>query len=95
MDKIVAAWYEQDFRKTAEELIEAADSWKNGSIDGVLVWDKEKEELSVVAESPSTYTPSFIYLFRVSGNDKPDLDEEELYFDLIDFDIEEVLREDL
>ena len=91
-EKILEAWYEQDFSKTADELIAAADVWKNGSIDGCLVWDNEKEELSVVKESASTHTPSFIYLFRLSGNDRPDTDEESLYLDLKDLDIEDVLE---
>lgn len=92
-ERIVKAWYEQDFAKVAEELIAAADVWKNGSIDGCLVWDTEKEELAVVKESASTHTPSFIYLFRLSGNDKPDVDEDILYADLVEFDIESRLRE--
>ena len=91
--KILNAWYEQDFSKTADELIAAADVWKNGSIDGCLVWDNEKEELSVVKESASTHTPSFIYLFRLPGNDKPDVDEESLFFDLKELDIEKLLDE--
>ena len=92
-EKILKAWYEQDFGKTADELLAAAAVWKNGSIDGCLVWDTEKEELSVVKESASTHTPSFIYLFRLSGNDRPDADEESLYLDLKDLDIEDVLAE--
>lgn len=90
-EKILDAWYEQDFSKTVDELIEAADVWENGSIDGIVVWDTEKEELSVVRESASTYTPSFIYLFRLPGNCKPDADEDELFQDLKEFDIEELL----
>ena len=90
--KILNAWYEQDFAKTAEKLIEAADTWKDGSIDGVVVWDTEKEEISVVKESASTHTPSFVYLFRLSGNDKPDVDEETLFYDLKDLDVEEILE---
>jgi len=91
-ERIVKAWYEQDFAKVAEELIAAADVWKNGSVDGCLVWDTEKQKLSVVKESSSTYTPSFIYLFRLSGNDKPDVDAEGLYEDLIDLNIEAILE---
>ena len=91
-EKILEAWYEQDFSKTADKLIAVADVWKNGSIDGVVVWDTEKEELSVVKESSSTHTPSFIYLFRLSGNDKPDVDEETLFYDLKDLDVEEILE---
>jgi len=94
-EKIFKAWYEQDFGKTADELLAAADTWKNGSIDGCLVWDTEKEELSVVKESASTHTPSFIYLFRLPGNDKPDVDEESLFFDLKELDIEKLLEEKL
>ena len=91
-EKILKAWYEQDFAKTAEKLIEAADTWKDGSIDGVVVWDTEKEEISVVKESASTHTPSFVYLFRLSGNDKPDVDEKTLFYDLKDLDVEEILE---
>ena len=91
--KILNAWYEQDFSKTADELIAAADVWKNGSIDGCLVWDTETEKLAVVKESASTRTPSYVYLFRLSGNDRPDADEESLYLDLKDLDIEDVLAE--
>ena len=94
-DKILRAWYEQDFIKTTKDLIDAADVWKNGSIDGCVVWDLEKEELVVVKESASTYTPSYIYLFRVSGSDTPDVDECVLFADLIEFDIEARLREDI
>ena len=94
-EKILDAWYEQDFSKTADELLAAAAVWKNGSIDGCLVWDTEKEELSVVRESPTTSTPSFIYLFRLSGNDRPDVDEESLFFDLKELDIEKLLEENL
>lgn len=94
-EKILKAWYEQDFGKTADELLAAAAVWKNGSIDGCLVWDTEKEELSVVKESASTYTPSFVYLFRLSGNDRPDADEESLFFDLKELDIEKLLEEKL
>jgi predicted DNA-binding protein len=90
--KILKAWYEQDFSKTADELLAAADVWKNGSSDGIVVWDTEKEELSVVRESATTYTPSFIYLHRLPGNYKPDIDEEELFFDLKELDIEDVLE---
>jgi len=93
VSKILEAWYEQDFGKTADELLAAADVWKNGSIDGCLVWDTEKEELSVVRESPTTSTPSFVYLFRLPGNGRPDADEESLFFDLKDLDIEDVLAE--
>ena len=93
VSKILEAWYEQDFGKTADELLAAADVWKNGSIDGCLVWDTEKGELSVVRESPTTSTPSFIYLFRLPGNGRPDADEESLFFDLKDLDIEDVLAE--
>jgi len=92
-EKILNEWYEQDFTKAAEQLIEAARLWKNGSIDGCLVWDIENEELSVVSESASTRTPSFIYLFRLAGSDAPDVSEEDLYEDLIEFDIESRLRE--
>lgn len=92
-EKIINAWYDQDFWEAAEELIEAAGTWKDGSIDGCLVWDIENEELSVVKEAGSTHTPSFIYLFRLSGNEKPDVDAENLYEDLIDFDVEQRLRE--
>ena len=94
-EKILKAWYEQDFGKTADELLAAADVWKNGSIDGCLVWDTEREELSVVKESASTRTPSFIYLFRLSGNDRPDADEETLFFDLKELEIEKLLDETL
>jgi len=94
-EKILKAWYEQDFGKTADELLAAAAVWKNGSIDGCLVWDTEKEELSVVKESASTHTPSFIYLFRLSGNDRPDADEESLFFDLKELEIEKLLDETL
>jgi len=92
VSKILEAWYEQDFGKTADELLAAADVWKNGSSDGIVVWDTEKEELSVVRESATTYTPSFIYLHRLPGNYKPDIDEEELFFDLKELDIEDVLE---
>ena len=92
-EKILKAWDELDRVKAVEKLIESADVWKNGSIDGCLVWDKEKEEFSVVKESQSTQTPSFIYIFRLSGNDKPDVDEEELYSDLLEVDIEEILKD--
>ena len=91
-EKILKAWYEQDFGKTADELLAAADVWKDGSIDGVVVWDTEKEEISVVKESASTHTPSFVYLFRLSGNDKPDVNEETLFYDLKDLDVEEILE---
>ena len=94
-EKILDAWYEQDFSKTADELLAAAAVWKNGSIDGCLVWDTEKDELSVVKEAASTHTPSFIYLFRLSGNDRPDADEESLFFDLKELDIEKLLEEKL
>jgi len=94
-EKIFKAWYEQDFGKTADELLAAADVWKNGSIDGCLVWDTETEKLAVVKESASTHTPSFIYLFRLPGNDKPDVDEESLFFDLKELDIEKLLEEKL
>ena len=93
VSKILEAWYEQDFGKTADELLTAADVWKNGSIDGCLVWDTETEKLAVVKESASTRTPSYVYLFRLSGNDRPDADEESLYLDLKDLDIEDVLAE--
>ena len=91
-EKILKAWYEQDFGKTADELLAAADVWKDGSIDGVVVWDTDKEEISVVKESASTHTPSFVYLFRLSGNDKPDVDEKTLFYDLKDLDVEEILE---
>lgn len=90
-EKILAAWENMDRAAVVEELIAAADTWKNGSIDGVLVFDTETEKLAVVKESPSTYTPSFVYIFRVSGNDTPDIDEETLYQNLIEFDIDSVL----
>ena len=91
-EKILKAWYEQDFVKVADELIAAADTWKNGSIDGCLVFDTQTEKLAVVSESQSTYTPSYTYLFRLSGNDKPDVNAEDLFFELKDFDIEGVLE---
>ena len=90
-EKILAAWENMDRAAVTEELIAAADTWKNGSIDGVLVFDTETEKLAVVKESPSTYTPSFVYLFRISGNSKPNIDEETLFQDIIEFDIETVL----
>ncbi len=91
-EKILKAWYEQDFVKVADELIAAADTWKNGSIDGCLVFDTQTEKLAVVSESQSTYTPSYIYLFRLRGNDKPDANAEDLFFELKEFDIEGVLE---
>jgi hypothetical protein len=90
-ERILKAWYEQDFNKTVNELMEKASVWKNGSIYGAVVWDKEKEKLCVIAEDRGTWTPSFVYLFRLPGNDRPDADTEELYFDLKDLDIEEIL----
>jgi len=90
-EKIISAWDEMNRVETVKELLAAADTWKNGSIDGVLVFDTETEKLAVVKESPSTYTPSFVYIFRVSGNDTPDIDEETLYQNLIEFDIDSVL----
>jgi len=91
-ERILKAWYEQDFVKVADELIEAAGTWKNGSIDGCLVFDTQSEKLAVVSESQSTYTPSYIYLFRLRGDDKPDTNPEDLFFDLKELDIEGVLE---
>lgn len=90
-EKFLAAWNELDFVKVADDLIAAADVWENGSIDGCLVWDMEKEELVVVSESQSVATPGYIYIFSLPGNDKPDVDEDELLQDLMEFDIEEFL----
>lgn len=90
-EKILAAWENMDRAAVVEELMAAADTWKNGSIDGVLVFDTETEKLAVVKESASTHTPSFVYLFRLPGNGRPDVDEETLYLDLVEFDIETVL----
>lgn len=72
----------------ADELIKAAGVWNNGSVDGILVYDEEDGEVKVVQEGQSTTTPSFVYLFSLSGNDVQDVDEEELYEDLVDADFE-------
>jgi len=93
-EKVKKAWNELDFRKVVDELIEGADVWKNGSIDSYLVWDKEKEELTIIRESEGTYSPSFIYLFRMPGYQKPDVDEDLLYWDLIERDIDALLEEE-
>ncbi len=90
-ERIIEAWHEQDFDKTVNELMEKARTWKNGSIDGVIAWDKEKERLCIVAEDRGTWTPSLVYLFRLPGNDRPDTLAEELYFDLKELNIEEIL----
>ena len=89
--KALTKLYEKNFAKLADEMIEKAATWQNGSIDAVLVYDTEKEEIAVVKESASTSTPGFIYLFRLSGNDKPDIDSEALYLDLKETDFEEMI----
>lgn len=81
--------YNLNYRDVADELIKVAGSWKNGSIDGILVYDEESKEAKVVQEGKSAWTPSFIYLFRLSGNDVQDVDDETLYIDLIEADLED------
>ena len=88
-EKIKKAWLQSDASKIADELLDKAKILTDthgkpqGSIDAVLVYDTETDKLIVCQESKNTYTPSFIYLFRLSGNDRPDIIYEELYYDLI------------
>jgi len=89
--KALTKLYEKNFAKLADEMIEKAATWQNGSIDAVLVYDTETDEIAVVKESASTSTPGFVYLFRLSGNDKPDVNSESLYLDLKETDFEEMI----
>lgn len=89
--KALTKLYEKDFSKLVDEMINTADTWKNGSVDAVLVYDTETEKIEVVKESASTSTPGFIYLSRLAGNDKQDTDSESLYLDLKETDFEEMI----
>lgn len=81
--------YSLNFSDVVDELIDAARCWKNGSTDGILVYDEEDDKVKVVQEGKSTMTPSFVYIFDLSGNDAQDVDKEELYHELIETDFEE------
>ncbi|NLT43934.1 MAG: hypothetical protein GXX80_00260 [Thermotogaceae bacterium] len=81
--------YNVGFSKVSEELYEKAESWDKGSINSFLVYDEESKVVSVIKEETSTFTPSFVYLFGVSGSDKLNLDEESIFDDLMETDFEE------
>lgn len=74
-ERIIEALDKADFRAIAEDLIENAYPMLNqkgrpcGQMDGILVYDEEDEEIKVISESPSTWTPSYVYLFRLEGNE--------------------------
>lgn len=80
--------YTLNWSDVVDELIETAGCWKNGSVDAEVVYDEEKKEVVVVQEGGSTYTPSFVYLFTLYGNDFKDVDDEELHLDLMEADFE-------
>lgn len=84
-EKILTALKEADFKKIADELIENSYPMfdqKNrqcGQMDGILVYDTEDETLKVVSEGKGTWTPSYVYLLRIDGDENFDaLTEDEL-----------------
>ena len=74
-EEIIKALDKADFRAIASDLIENAYPMVDqkgrpcGQMDGILVYDEEDGELKIVAEGPSTWTPSFTYLYRLEGNE--------------------------
>ncbi len=90
--KVLAELEKKGAEEYTSELIETAGCWKDGSVDGVLVYDTELERLEVVQEGSSTWTPSFVYLYRVSGNELVDINEELLWSDLYEMDFQEILK---
>ena len=54
-----------------------------GSVDSVVAYDMEEDEICVLQEGKNEYTRGYIYMYRMSPEDKPD-SEEELYFDLLE-----------
>jgi len=76
--EIIESLDKADFRAIAGEIVKNAYPMLDqanrlcGQMDGVLVYDEEDGELKVVAEGPSTWTPSYTYLFRLEGNEDYD-----------------------
>lgn len=77
-EEIIKALDKADFRAIASDLIENAYPMVDqkgrpcGQMDGILVYDEIGKELEVLSESPSTWTPSFTYLYRLEGNEDYD-----------------------
>lgn len=96
--EIIEALDKADFRAIASDLIENAYPMLNqkgrpcGQMDAVLVYDEDDGVLRVVSESPSTWTPSYTYLYRLERKENyetiPEDEIEELedgiWEDLID-----------
>lgn len=88
-ERVRKAWQEANVPQIVDELMEKASILTDlserpqGSVDAVLVYDTETDELCTVKESKNTFTPSFVYLYRLSANDKPDVNDD-LYLDLIE-----------
>lgn len=86
--EIIKALDKADFRAIAGEIVKNAYPMidqKNrpcGQMDGVLVYDEEDGDLKVISEGPSTWTPSYTYLFRLEGDEDydamPDEERDEL-----------------
>ena len=86
--EIIEALDKADFRAIASDLIENAYPMLNqkgrpcGQMDGVLVYDEEDGDLKAISEGPSTWTPSYTYLFRLEGDEDydamPDEERDEL-----------------
>jgi len=89
-EEILKKWENLDAREVVDELIEKANILTDlqgrpqGSIDGVFVYDLETKKLVVVKESYNTFTPSFIYLYRLTAYDKANVHEDDIYFDFIE-----------
>lgn len=77
-EEIIKALDKADFRAIASDLIKNAYPMLDqanrpcGQMDGVLVYDEEDGDLKAISEGPSTWTPSYTYLFRLEGNEDYD-----------------------
>jgi len=73
--EIIESLDKADFRAIAGEIVKNAYPMLDqanrpcGQMDGILVYDEIGKELEVLSESPSTWTPSFTYLYRLEGNE--------------------------
>lgn len=96
--EIIEALDKADFRAIAGEIVKNAYPMLDqanrpcGQMDAVLVYDEDDGVLRVVSESPSTWTPSYTYLYRLERKENyetiPEDEIEELedgiWEDLID-----------
>jgi hypothetical protein len=89
---ILKKWNNLNFPKVTEQLMNLASEWNNGSIDAVITYNTTTKKINIFKESYNQWTKNMIYLYRLAGNDRIDVTFENLFHDLIEFDIDYYLE---